>query len=308
MENEEWISDDSGLVKVRNNYDPDTGVPAGVLGQIMPGAMAVAHDLNELEEWKARKDKSYTPQFIHPPVVPVTEPEIDREANREQLAGIVEAPAEETKEAPKPTVIAKKGITDYHSLLSTRAMLSELGGNLYYDGPDFRFDSRHHPSPRESYLQHLAEEYLMRVIIPNGLLAKKFGYSVDWKLMASALKHCMTTGKSLSATEAWERRKKEIIKPVVERWNFYIAGKNADDTDVPKEKRCYFDKYVSLHSGEFTKQYTRGKCQDMVKELLARVEKEPELKTMSHRELLAKGISDRTARQFMKARSFKCRQ
>ena len=210
-------------------------------------------------------------------------------------------------EQKKPTTAPAKMISNYRSLLSTRAMLVELGGKIYYDGPDFRFDSRHHPSPKESYLPKLAEEYLMRIFIPNCLLANKFGYLVDGNLMVSAMSHCMTTGKSRSATEAWERKRNEIMGPVIERWNFYMAGKKADGTFLPNEKRCYFDKYVSLHSGEFTRQYTRGKCQDRVRELLARVEKEPELLTMSHRELLAKGIGDRTARQFMKARSFKCK-
>ena len=39
-----------------------------------------------------------------------------------------------------------------------------------------------------------------------------------------------------------------------------------------------------------------------VAELLERMKQEPELSTMSHRQLMATGISDRAARLFMKVR------
>ena len=47
------------------------GVPDGVLGQVMPGAMAEANEHNNQELWKQQKDPSYVPKFKHPEILPV---------------------------------------------------------------------------------------------------------------------------------------------------------------------------------------------------------------------------------------------
>lgn len=173
MENEEWISDESGLAKVRNNYDPDTGIPAGVLGQIMPGAMAAAHDHNELEEWKARKDKSYTPQFIHPPVVPVAEPEIDRGADREQLAGIVEAPAEETKEEPREAPGEDRPMPETMPELWKEFNLIGKGKSKYDFGVKTVSAPGHSPTIDASLK---AYEKVVILAIARALVARNYGF------------------------------------------------------------------------------------------------------------------------------------
>ena len=182
MENEEWISDDSGLVKVRNNYDKDTGIPAGVLGQIMPGAMAAAHDHNELEEWKARKDKSYTPQFIHPPVVPVAEPEIDREANREQLAGIVEAPAEEPREAPGED----RPMPETMPELWKEFKLMGKGKSKYDFGVNTVNKCGKTPSIDASLR---AYEKVIILAVARALVARSYGFDYDPETVKESAKH-----------------------------------------------------------------------------------------------------------------------
>lgn len=47
------------------------GLPDGVLGQVMPGAMAEANEHNNHELWKQQKDPSYVPKFKHPEILPV---------------------------------------------------------------------------------------------------------------------------------------------------------------------------------------------------------------------------------------------
>jgi len=69
------------------------GMPDGVLGQVMPGAMAEANEHNNQELWKQQKDPSYVPQFKHPEILPVEGQENEPEEEPVQDTGCVVLPA-----------------------------------------------------------------------------------------------------------------------------------------------------------------------------------------------------------------------
>lgn len=213
---------------------------------------------------------------------------------------IPEAPGEQPEEQPREQP-EDRAITDFRLLLSTRRMLGHLG-SPYYDGPEFKFESNKHPSPAATYLPTLAKEYMMKVIIPNALLALKYGASVG-NVVMDALDHCMTTSKSQKSVDAWKemRADQAKMKEIAEKYNFYVVGVNRDGSPVKPERRCYFDKFVNLKAKD-AKKFKKSKNADVVADLIKRMEKEPELRKMSHRELMAMGISDRPARTFMQAR------
>lgn len=198
-------------------------------------------------------------------------------------------------------------ITDFKALTSTRKLLKAIGGKLYYDGPDFKFESNRHQSPADSYIITLAKQYLMKVIIPNVLLAKKFGWFTEGPLALKALNYCMVTGKCKRAIEAWDKyvRDNDASRPIIELYNLYATNIKRDGTEVEKSRQWYFDKFVNLKCKDNKTKFRKGKTQDVVAELLVRMDSESELKTASHRELMKMGISNLTARQFMKARRIK---
>lgn len=72
------------------------GLPDGVLGQVMPGAMAEANEYNNQELWKQQKDPSYVPKFRHPEILPVE----GQEKEPEPVPEAPEAPEETHKEEP----------------------------------------------------------------------------------------------------------------------------------------------------------------------------------------------------------------
>jgi hypothetical protein len=212
------------------------------------------------------------------------------------------APAPAAPEAP--AVRESKG-AGFRLLLSTRKLLGSLGVD-FYDGPEFKFASNRHPSPAESYVPTLAKEYMMKVIIPNALLAEKHWKKIPMETAVEALDYCMRTGKSPEAVQSWEQMKNDPgkLNPVLEKYTFYVLGKRRDGRDIEADHRCYFDKYVSL-KGKDAPKFKRGKNQEVVYSLLKRMESEPALKTMSHRQLMAAGITNRVARLFMEARKGK---
>lgn len=197
-----------------------------------------------------------------------------------------------------------KVITDYQALIRTRKMLKTIDGSLYYDGPVFKFESSRHQSPADAYLGTLAKQYMMLIIIPNVLLAKKFGWVTIGKAAMSALDYCMTTGKCQRAKDSWERFKNDdkMMPPIKDIYNFYAANTKRDKTPIEKDRQWYFDKFINLKCKENTTKFRKGKTQDAVDDLLARMENEPELKTASHRRLMEMGISNLAARHFMQAR------
>ena len=200
---------------------------------------------------------------------------------------------------PQPKII-----TNYQALISTRKLLKAIGGNLYYDGPIFKFESNRHQSPADAYLSTLAKQYMMQVIIPNVLLAKKFGWFIVGRSAIDALDYCMTTGKCQRVKDSWERFKNDdkIMTPIKDIYNFYAANTKRDKTPIEKDRQWYFDKFISLKCKENTTKFRKGKTQDTVDDLLARMENEPELKTASHRRLMEMGIANLAARHFMQAR------
>lgn len=220
-----------------------------------------------------------------------------------------EAPVE-SKEAPAEPE-SEYDITDYKTLLSTRAMLKAIG-DVYYDGLEFKFQSNRHPSPARAYILPLAKEYMMQVIIPNALIAKKFRKRIDPVAVKKAIHHCMTCSKSEASIEAWKELAREHAAEILDKYWFYVLDMNRDGSEVPSDRRCYLEKFVdtrnagtkSVYAGE-RKQFRKSKNQDAVQELLNRMEAEPELRTASHRRLMELGISGRTARLFMKARILK---
>ena len=226
-----------------------------------------------------------------------------------------EEPAEETqeesKEASETPAESEYDITDYRTLLSTRAMLKAIG-DVYYDGLEFKFQSNRHPSPARAYILPLAKEYMMQVIIPNALIAKKFRKRIDPVAVKRAIHHCMTCGKSEASIAAWKELAHDHAAEILDKYWFYVLDMNRDGSEVPSDRRCYLEKFVdtrnagtkSVYAGE-RKQFRKSKNQDAVQELLNRMEAEPELRTASHRRLMELGISGRTARLFMKARILK---
>lgn len=69
--------------------DNEEGKPNGVLGTIMPGEMSKANQHNNIEIWKQQKDPTYVPKFIHPKPVELSIPEVDRNADRSGVNGII---------------------------------------------------------------------------------------------------------------------------------------------------------------------------------------------------------------------------
>ena len=220
-----------------------------------------------------------------------------------------EAPAE-SKEAPAEPE-SEYDITDYRTLLSTRQMLKAIG-DVYYDGLEFKFQSNRHPSPSRAYILPLAKEYMMQVIIPNALIAKKFRKRIDPVAVKRAIHHCMTCSKSEASIAAWKELAREHAAEILDKYWFYVLDLNRDGSEVPSDRRCYLEKFVdtrnagvkSVYNGD-RKQFKKSKNQDAVQELLNRMEAEPELRTASHRRLMELGVTNRTARLFMKARNLK---
>lgn len=70
-------------------HEEESNKPAGALGMIMPGAMAAANDHNNLELWKQGKDPNYVPKLVHPKPVEFSIPEVDRNADRSGVNGII---------------------------------------------------------------------------------------------------------------------------------------------------------------------------------------------------------------------------
>lgn len=208
-------------------------------------------------------------------------------------------PANTEHSDPQPKII-----TNYQALISTRKLLKAIGGNLYYDGPIFKFESNRHQSPADAYLSTLAKQYMMQVIIPNALLAKKFGWFIVGRSAIDALDYCMTTGKCQRVKDSWKRFKSDdkLLTPIKDLYNFYAANTKRDKTPIENDRQWYFDKFVNLKCKENTTKFRKGKTQDAVDDLLARMENEPELKTASHRRLMEMGVSNQAARHFMKAR------
>lgn len=202
--------------------------------------------------------------------------------------------------APAPAPVPNSQETDPSLLLSTRRLLASLGVE-WYDGPEFRFRSNRHPSPKESYIPTLAKEYMMQIIVPNALLASKHYRLFPVADAMAALDLCMTSGKSPESVDAWNRAKAGVAQSISEKYMFYVLGKTREGREVSLDHRCYFEKYLSLKvkdAGRFKK----SKNQEVVAGLLARMENEPELKEMSRRKLVESGIPDRAARMFMEAR------
>ena len=189
------------------------------------------------------------------------------------------------------------------SLLSTRQMLIALG-RPKYDGPEFKFVSRENRRPNDESIYTLATHYLMKVIIPNALLAKQYGAVLDINTVYKALKHCMNTGKSVQCILYWqdflaqESPQKNRIKELI--W-FYLFDLKSDGTPVEPNRRCFFKKFVDKKCKD-QKPFRKGKLSDELQKLLKRAENEPELKTASKRELMAMGVSQRLALMFIQAR------
>lgn len=194
-------------------------------------------------------------------------------------------------------------VIEYKSLTSTRKMLIALG-NPQYDGPDFRFVSNADKHPKESEIYALATKYLMNVIIPNGLLAKQYGAIFDINTVYAALKHCMTTAKSIQSIMYWQdfvsTDSAELTK-MVDIIKFYLFNIKSDGTPVEPNRRCFFKKFVDKKCTEL-KTFRKGKLSDELQKLLKRAETEPELKTATKRQLMGMGVSERLALKFIQCR------
>lgn len=205
-------------------------------------------------------------------------------------------------------------VTDFKALLSTRQMLKCIN-IAYYTGLEFKFESNRHPSPAKAYIATLAQTYVMQVLIPNALIAKQYKKQIDTEAVKKALDYCMTTGKSQKSVEYWTefvQTDRDSYIEVLQKFWFYVYDIKRDGTQVEASHRCYLDKYIdkktdganSVYSGE-RKAFRKSKNQDEVQKLVERMANEPELKTASHRRLMELGITNRIARQFMKARTMK---
>ena len=193
-------------------------------------------------------------------------------------------------------------LTDHMLLLSTRRLLHGIAPGRYYDGPEFKFLSNRHPSPAERFIPVLASRYMMNVVIPNSLLAREYGFMVDEETAMKALDYCMRTGKKPAALAYWDAYLGEGKQAAQYRlFSFYVNGLKSDGSEVPKEKRCFFKKFIDLKHKD-AQPCRKSRNMNKVAELLERMKQEPELSTMSHRQLMATGISDRAARLFMKVR------
>ncbi len=217
-------------------------------------------------------------------------------------------PTEETIEKPQ----VSNRLENWEALLSTRRIVAMTGATIY-DGPEFKFKSNRRESPAAGAIDGLAKAYTMDVIIPNALLAlhllgKKANAYWDGNCFGKAIRYCMTTGKSQKSIDAWEAYLKETEGKELSRlWNQYVANVDKNGGEIAADHQWYFKKYIDRRCQENTTKFRKGKNQDALNELLKRMETETELKTASRRKLMDMGISERLARQFMKARKLKTR-
>lgn len=195
---------------------------------------------------------------------------------------------------------------DFKCLLSTRKMLNCIGRTIFYDGYDFKFVSNRNPHPNQGKIKWLCLHYMMTVIIPNALLGKKYGVQIPPDAPGKALAYCMETGKNEDSIVAFRGMIGEEWGDIIEKYNLYVNNVKREGNPVDKGTEWFFDKYVNLHITEDSldckDKFRKGKSQDGVRELMERLEKEPELKSMTYRQLLDKGIPQRTAKLFMKSR------
>lgn len=217
--------------------------------------------------------------------------------------GKVEEPKVEKQDEGK----GQDRLDNWEALLSTRRIVAMTGATLY-DGPEFKFRSNLHPSPSAGAIDALAKDYTMNVIIPNALLAlhllgSKSEAMWDGECFVKAMHHCMTTGKAQKSIDAWEEYLRTTNgESIVKLWKKYVLNKDENGNPIPADRRWYFKKFIDLRCKGNTSKFRKSKNQDELLKLLDRMKTEPELKTASHRQLLDMGITNRLARQFMKAR------
>lgn len=198
-------------------------------------------------------------------------------------------------------------LEDWEALLSTRRIVAMTGATIY-NGPVFKFKSNRHPSPAAGAIDALAKDYTMNVLIPNALLAihllgKKADAYWSGDAFGKALRHCMTTGKTQKSIDAWNAYLQNTDgKSLIRLWNKYVANVDETGAAIAADHRWYFKKYIDLRCQTNTTKFRKSKNQDELQKLLERMKSEPELRTATHRQLLDMGISNRLARQFMKAR------
>lgn len=201
-------------------------------------------------------------------------------------------------------------LDNWEALLSTRRIVAMTGATLY-DGPEFKFKSNRRESPAAGAIDGLAKDYTMNVLIPNALLAmhllgKKANAYWNGNCFATALRHCMTTGKSQKSIDAWDAYVKETEgKELIKIWNKYVVNVDAEGNRIDAEHQWYFKKFIDLRCKSNTTKFRKSKNYDELQKLLERMSTETELKTASRRRLIELGCSDTLARQFMKARTLK---
>lgn len=294
MENE-WIQFNGGQTQVRNNYDAN-GVPAGVLGQVMPGSMAAASQHNNREIWRQQKDPNYVPQFAPAPVPVKTEPQ----QVKPQDSNVVVR--ENAPKLGRPS--------NYPYLLSTSATLAKTGLR-YYEGKTFNYSHRHHRKYNEKNVYQVFNAVFHDIIIPNAIIARSAGYEVNLTDLHAAIKYAMLQSKSPESVEVWKNFLRShgdawVMRNVDEPFAWYVLGirTKEDGTRVviPREEHYTLDKYLSdTDAGRFTtKNKPHGHASTpSLNRLVNEFSKDRTIAELTYKELVERfGVSRTTAKKF----------
>lgn len=293
MENE-WIQYNGGQTQVRNNYDA-AGVPAGALGQVMPGAMAAASQHNSRETWRQQRDPNYVPQYAPAPVPVKTEPQ-----DSNVVVPVVESTTESKKGRP----------ADFPYLLSTTATLAKAGIR-YYDGKTFNFNCRHNRKYNESGVYRVFTALFHNVIIPNAIIAREGNFSVSIEDVQLAIKYGMKHSKSDSSIEVWRnfittKSNEWFSRNIQEPFEWYALGirTKEDGTKVfiPREEQYTVEKYLSsTDAGRFTtknRQHAHSTTPGLNR-LVNEFAKDRTIAELTYKELVERfGVSRTTAKKF----------
>lgn len=291
--NTEWMAFNGGQAQVRNNYD-ESGKPAGILGQVMPGAMAAASEHNNREIWKQQQNPNYVPSYVHPTVI--------QEPKKQQV---------KCQDSAVVTKVQKRGRpSNYPYLLSTTATLAKAGIR-YYEGSDFSYNYRHHKKFIASNVYQVWTTLFHNVILPNAIIARQGKYEVTFADVAAAIKYAMIESKSTESADAW----RDFIKSMGDAWisknitgpfDWYVLGikTKEDGTQVvlPSDEQYTLEKYLSTtDAGRFTAKNRphRHATTPSLNRLVNEFAKDRSIADLTYAELVERfGVSRTTAKKF----------
>ena len=186
-------------------------------------------------------------------IIFITQSEVDSVlAQIEALKAPTETNAPATQEVPSKEYKRKPR----HWLLSTSKTIShfKIRG---YSGKNFSYDRNWNKSPTEKSIFRLYSRVFHDVIIPNALIAKSAGKTVEFDDVALAIGYVMTNPKRLKAWKSLigdTTDNEWITNNALQNFNFYVYDRlRSSDKLLPEKDRWTLDKYLEkTRAGKFT--------------------------------------------------------